>query len=211
MPSSWLTLDGNFPSFTGKESPKEQISKLSDYLFQLTDNLKYTLQNLGKDNWNTVALEQLSEDATKKLAEQFQNTLTQVQGLQNTLNGLSGRVKTAEENIADQEERLKAAEENLAFLQATPEDHETRLRQLETDAGAAQVEMENHESRLEELEQARDDTAADVDELQQAMSNISDIIQSEDGKATFGGEGKEVHLVGSVYINGVLYGGEGVE
>ncbi len=197
MPSNWLTVDSNFPSFTGRESPKEQVMKLSDYLFQLTDNLKYTLQNLGKDNWNAVALEQLSEDATKKLAEQIQNTMTQVQRLQNTvdqISGLTGRMGDAEENITylqkdmeDHGDRIKSLEENMAFLEEVPQDHESRIEQLEELNGGA---------------------AVDIDELQQSVSNISDIVKSEENKATFGGEGKEVHLVGTIYINGKPYGGD---
>lgn len=46
MSKSWMTIENDFPSFTGRESPQEMISKLTDYLFKLTNQLKYTLQNL---------------------------------------------------------------------------------------------------------------------------------------------------------------------
>ena len=61
MPSNWLYIDTNFPTFTGKESPNDKISTIQNYLFMLVEQLRYTLHNLDTANMNLTALEQYSK------------------------------------------------------------------------------------------------------------------------------------------------------
>ena len=80
MGSNWLAVDSNFPSFTGRESPTEQIRALHNYLFCLKEQLQYSLNNLTADNWNTDALDSLTADAKEQLRigiSSMTNQLTQ--------------------------------------------------------------------------------------------------------------------------------------
>ena len=45
MPSNWLYIDTNFPSFTQKESVNDKVETMQDYLFMLVEQLRYTLHN----------------------------------------------------------------------------------------------------------------------------------------------------------------------
>lgn len=59
MPSNWLYIDTNFPTFTGEESPNEKITTIQNYLYMLVEQLRYTLRNLGTSNFNAAELAKL--------------------------------------------------------------------------------------------------------------------------------------------------------
>lgn len=69
----------------------------------------------------------------------------------------------------------------------------------------AEEMLDAHEQALyeliDELEQARQD----IEQLQELLP-LLELISAAGGVLTLGGEGKTVHLKGTVYINGVLQG-----
>lgn len=50
MPSGFLSVDTNFPALTG--DTERDMKKILNYLFMLTEQLRYTLYNLSPDNFN---------------------------------------------------------------------------------------------------------------------------------------------------------------
>lgn len=54
MSIDFKSLD-EFPTFTGEESPQEQIRQLQNYLFSMKESIRYLLSNLGVDNMNPTA------------------------------------------------------------------------------------------------------------------------------------------------------------
>lgn len=58
MPSNWLYIDTNFPSFTQKESVNDKVETMQDYLFMLVEQLRYTLHNLDLSNMNKTATDE---------------------------------------------------------------------------------------------------------------------------------------------------------
>ena len=213
MPSNWFSIDSNFPSFTGEETPEQQIRALHNYLFQLREGLQYSLQNLTADNFNTAALQNLSDAQKNEVANQLQKVYTllnqmstEIDSLSGRVSGtesLSGRVTTAESKIDDLEEWTDAAEQQIGDLQRrvdtaeeAAEDLVGRVKQLEDDQTLEQLqEAVTGEGGLQEQ----------VRTAQQDLRQISGIVQvAEDGSATVGAEGKALRLVGQIYINGVL-------
>ena len=129
MPSNWQSIDMNFPSFTGEESPKEQIRQLHNYLFQLRQGLQYSLQNLGLKNFNAAGLKELTEAQKQDVTVLLQGITQAVNNLSGELNSLSGRVRDVEKlsgQIADIEEWTAAAETQLKDL----DDRITALEQI---------------------------------------------------------------------------------
>jgi hypothetical protein len=59
MRNDILTIDAHFPVFTGNETPQQQIRMIYDYLFQMQQSLQYTLRNLGRENFNKTAMEEM--------------------------------------------------------------------------------------------------------------------------------------------------------
>lgn len=242
MPSNWLSFDSNFPSFTGEETPEQQIRALHNYLFQLREGLQYSLQNLTADNFNTAALQNMT-DAQKnevtiqleKVYSQLNQMTTEIDRLSGRVSGtenLSGRMTTAEgeitalkgrttlteENIEDLADRTTAAETDIDDLQGRMDTVESDIGSLKGRATIIEGNVENLAGRVKQLED--DQTLDDLQEAvtgegglqdqvaaaKQELEKISGAVQVAEGDSvTVGSEGKPLHLVGQVYINGALY------
>lgn len=203
MPSNWLSIDTSFPSFTGEESPKEQIRALHDYLFQLRQGLQYSLQNLTAENFNAAALENMNATQKDQVAQELRKVyarLDQVAAQVDSLGGrvsdtegVSARVSEAEQDIDDLEEWTGAAEEQLGDLSG-------RLETLE------QSEDRKTLQELQGLVTGEGGIQERVTALEGETEKLSTAIQvAEDGSVTLGSEGKDLYLVGQIFINGVLY------
>lgn len=156
MPSNWSMVDNNFPTFTGNETAREQVRLLSNYLFALTEQLKYNLANLDTSNWNQKAMQAFQKDTTKDVEKDLQK-----QG--QTLEGMDKTLKSMTEAL----EKLTKTSDSLAKWK-------------------------------EEMEPVLTDMKKMVD----ALTGVVQI--GEDGSAVIGTEGKELRLMGTVYVNGVL-------
>ena len=80
MPSNWLTIDAKMPTFTGRETPEEMVKALTDYIFELTNQLKYQLRHLDISNWDKNALDNYTEESTseiQKAIEQLKRTISE--------------------------------------------------------------------------------------------------------------------------------------
>ncbi len=99
MPSNWLYIDTNFPSFTQKESDGEKIETMQDYLFMLVEQLRYTLHNLDLSNMNKTAADEFVKQITDPIYGEIKDAegnITQLQatatGLQASISNLNGSV-----------------------------------------------------------------------------------------------------------------------
>lgn len=157
MPNAWAMIDTSFPTFTGKETYREQVGALQDYLYLVVEELKYQLANLNVKNWNKVALETFQKDTTAE-------TDKQVMLLQEQLNNITNRITSLNTSLGQLMEKTDSMEEELPKL-------------------------------WEELELL----GGDIDSL-------TAIIQPDgNGGATIGKEGKDIRILGNLYINGTLY------
>lgn len=123
MPSNWMSVDNNFPSFAGKENPTEQIRKIHNYLFCLKDELKFMLQNLTADNWNSAEWDKLAEDAQSAVLSQVTamgNQVSELKGLtsqtQARVTDLSIKVSSLEGSDAEIREWLAALDQAVVEL-----------------------------------------------------------------------------------------------
>lgn len=135
MPSNWQSIDTNFPSFTGEETAKEQITALHNYLFQLRQGLQYSLQNLGLKNFNAAGLKELNEAQKQDVSVLLQGVTKSINALSGEVNNLAGRIRDTDKmagQIADIEEWTGAAEEQLQELNNRLSELEQILK-VETD------------------------------------------------------------------------------
>lgn len=215
MGSNWLAVDSNFPSFTGRESPTEQIRALHNYLLCLKEQLQYSLNNLTADNWNTAALDSLTADAKEQLRlgiASMTNQLTQMQAQINDLqkkvaNGveLDSRVTATEESITYLEEDVQALAEQAMQMQQDLSDHEQRLADQEAAMAAVMEQVAGIEADMVSLDEELSSLLEALPALQETVSALEQIVSfNEDGSVTIGKEGAVLHLVGQIYLNGVL-------
>ena len=126
MPSNWLYIDTNFPSFTQKESDGEKIETMQDYLFMLVEQLRYTLRNLDLKNMNKAAMNGFLQNIREPIYAKIEDTNKNVNELSITAQGLSARISSAEGNITQLgaradglAARISSAEGNITQLGAT--------------------------------------------------------------------------------------------
>ena len=196
MPNNWLAVDSNLPNLSKAQNPKEQIMLLFDYMVSLTQQLRYSLQNLSVSNWNTTALNELKKTVGESALAAVEQLRTQLNQLRITIGGYSGEIESIENTISLLEASRDEAQENIQTLQEDAAANEIRiddLEQLITGEGG--------------IEQQLADLQTQFDEMMQQL----DLIQETESGLQIGGEGKEVRLVGNVYINGVLLEQEGTE
>lgn len=217
MPSNWMSIDNNFPSFTGQETPQQQIAALHNYLFQLREGLQYSLRNLTVENFNATALQNLTDAQKTEITEQLQQVYNLLNGLSSEVSRLSSRV-TGIENLSG---RVTSVETEVIFLGKDTADLQQRMIRAETDLadhvgriGVTETDILELKSRAEDLAVIEDEVYGEGGLREQAEQNIEQIrtlmgaVQvADDGSATFGSAGKTLHLVGEIYINGVLYEG----
>lgn len=116
MPSNWLYIDTNFPSFTQKESASDKIETMQDYLFMLVEQLRYTLHNLDLSNMNKTAAEGFVKTITQPIYAEIKNAEGNITQLGVTADGLAARIGDAEGNITQLQATAKGLQASVSNL-----------------------------------------------------------------------------------------------
>lgn len=66
MPGGFASLDTSFPNLEG-QTTEQKLRALTDYLYQLLEQLRYTLHNLGIENMNDEALKEIITMSAKQI------------------------------------------------------------------------------------------------------------------------------------------------
>lgn len=165
MPSNWLYIDTNFPSFTQKESDGEKIETMQDYLFMLVEQLRYTLRNLDLKNMNKAAMNGFLQNIREPIYAKIEDTNKNVNELSITAQGLSERISSAEGNIT----QLGATADGLA---ARIGDAEGNITQLQATATGLQASVSNLNGSVTNL-------TADVNGIRATVSTKIDATQAQ--------------------------------
>ena len=116
MPNAWSMIDTSFPTFTGRESYREQVGALQDYLYLVVEELKYQLANLNTKNWNKTALETFQKDTTAETDEQVKLLQEQLLSVINRITALNSSLSQLTERVGNAEEELPKLWEGLELL-----------------------------------------------------------------------------------------------
>ena len=116
MPSNWLYIDTNFPSFTQKESVNDKVETMQDYLFMLVEQLRYTLHNLDLSNMNKTAADEFVKQITDPIYGDIKDAEGNITQLQATAQGLSARIGDAEGNITQLQATAKGLQASVSNL-----------------------------------------------------------------------------------------------
>lgn len=126
MPSNWLYIDTNFPSFTQKESVNDKVETMQDYLFMLVEQLRYTLHNLDLSNMNKTATDEFVKQITDPIYGEIKDAEGNITQVALVAEGLAARIGDAEGSITQLgvtadglAARISSAEGNITQLQAT--------------------------------------------------------------------------------------------
>ena len=101
MPSNWLYIDTNFPSFTQKESVNDKVETMQDYLFMLVEQLRYTLHNLDLSNMNKTAADEFVKQITDPIYGDIKDAEGNITQLQATAQGLSSSISNLNGSVTN--------------------------------------------------------------------------------------------------------------
>ena len=73
MPSNLLTADTTFPTLTREQSTDEKFDKITSYLYMLLEQLRYSMGNLDKDNFNAAGLDEIANIITEPVYVQLKD------------------------------------------------------------------------------------------------------------------------------------------
>ncbi len=96
MPGSIFAADIGFPSFGAGESTEQRLDTVTNYLYMLLEQLRYTLANIGRENINDAAFEDMSEVITHPLAIRVGDAEGNISSLQQWADGLVLSVENGE-------------------------------------------------------------------------------------------------------------------
>ena len=126
MPSNLLTADTTFPTLTQEQSTDEKFEKITSYLYMLLEQLRYSMGNLDKENFNDAGLEEIANIITEPVYVQLKDDEANIAALTVTAAGLGARLSDAEGNISTLQQtatsltsRISDAEGNISSLTQT--------------------------------------------------------------------------------------------
>ena len=126
MPSNLLTADTTFPTLTQEQSTDEKFEKITSYLYMLLEQLRYSMGNIDKENFNDAGLEEIANIITEPVYVQLKDDEANIAALTVTAAGLGARLSDAEGNITQLTatttsltSRISDAEGNISSLTQT--------------------------------------------------------------------------------------------
>lgn len=108
MPSNLLTVDTAFPSFTNEQTTDQKLDVVTNYLYMLMEQLRYTLANLGMGNFNGAELSELGMTITQPLYVQLEDLSGNLAELELTAENISTRIEDAEGDISTIDQYAKS-------------------------------------------------------------------------------------------------------
>lgn len=166
MPSNWLYIDTNFPSFTQKESDGEKIETMQDYLFMLVEQLRYTLRNLDLKNMNKAAMNGFLQNIREPIYAKIEDTNKNVNELSITAQGLSTRISSAEGNIT----QLGARADGLA---AEIKNAKGDITQLGARADGLAARISSAEGNITQLGATANGLSARISSNEGSITNLT--------------------------------------
>lgn len=125
MPSAWSLIDASFPTFTGDERVRDQMSVVLNYMFMLAEGLKYQLSNLNAQNFNSTALKNIQiettadvEDALEQLIEELSTVKNSVSSLRTSVGRLENWQESASTQLSELNDKQTEFSNQLGAIQA---------------------------------------------------------------------------------------------
>lgn len=140
MPSNMLTTDTSFPQLTDKQTTDEKFSVITNYLYMLLEQLRYSMANLGRENFNDAEFNSIANIITEPVYLQLKDVDGNLASLTITAEQLISRMTDAEGNISVLQQtadsltsRVSDTEGNVSVLQQTAQALSTQISNAEGD------------------------------------------------------------------------------
>ena len=132
MPGTLFDTDTSFPRFTGEETDSEKIQKLQDYLYQLAENFRYLMSNLGIENFNAAELEELGATIRKPVLVAVEKTGERITNIETNIGrdikGIKTQVTEIDKDVETNKTTIEQTSKMIALVvKSTTIDGETKF------------------------------------------------------------------------------------
>ena len=159
MPSNILTTDTSFPNLNGNQSTDEKFRLITNYLYMLLEQLRYSMANLGLENFNEKEFDDIVNLITEPVYVQLSDLEGNVSSLTVTAEQLNSRMSDAEGNISTLQQtsnsfstQITDLQGNVSTLQQTSQAFNVRLTNAEGDLAQVTVTVNGITQSVSDLE-----------------------------------------------------------
>ena len=181
MPSSLQTLDTAFPKIDEHQTTEENLNQVVNYLYMLLENLRYTLGNLGEDNFNDTELDSIGKLITEpvwaRIADDEGNIHTlnvTAENLLSQINGINGNISTLQQTAETLSSRITTADGNISTLTQTANSLSSKISDAEGNISSLTQTVNGLGSKISSAE-------GNISTLQQTANSLSSKISTAEG------------------------------
>ena len=190
MPSSLQTLDTAFPKIDNHQTTEENFNQVVNYLYMLLENLRYTLGNLGEDNFNDAELDSIGKLITEPVWARIaddegnihtlnvtaQNLLSQVSDLDGNLSALQQTAETLSSRITTADGNISALTQTANSLSSKISDAEGNISSLSQTVNGLSSKITTAEGNISSLQQTAGTLSTKVSNVEGSISTLTQTV-----------------------------------
>lgn len=155
-----------FPNFKGSETTEEKVDQITNYLYMLVEQLRYSMANVGKENFNETEFDNIVNLITEPVYLQLSDDLGENRAyIEAEANKLTARIEGV----------------NEALSKAQGETNET-VAQLQLSVNGFDTKVESLSGQYTQLQQTVNGFNATVGEINGQYSSITQNVASISAK-----------------------------
>lgn len=181
MPSSLQTLDTAFPKIDDHKTTEENFNQVVNYLYMLLENLRYTLGNLGEDNFNDTELESLAKLIREPIWARIEDNEGNIHTLNVTAENLlsqvsdiNGNISTLQQTAETLSSRITTADGNISALTQTANSLSSKISDAEGNISSLTQTVNGLGSKISSAE-------GNISTLQQTANSLSTKVSNAEG------------------------------
>ena len=190
MPSSLQTLDTAFPKIDDHQTTEENFNQVVNYLYMLLENLRYTLGNLGEDNFNDTELDSIGKLITEPVWARIadnegnihtlnvtaENLLSQVSDLDGNLSALQQTAETLSSRITTADGNISSLTQTAESLSSKISDAEGNISSLSQTVNGLSSKISTAEGNISSLQQTAGTLSTKVSNVEGSVSTLSQTV-----------------------------------
>lgn len=184
MPTSFQMLEQSLPRADDKRGLGERVDSIYGYLFQLIELLRYTLDNLGADNFNDKELSDLSDMISEPIYKRVEDAEGNISELSQNANMIMARLSDDEGNISSLiltsnslSSRITNAEGSISNLTQMANSLTSRISNTEGEVSSLSQTVGSFSSRISNAE-------GEVSSLYQTVNGMALTVTNGESSST---------------------------
>lgn len=182
MPSNLLTADTSFPNLTDSQSTDEKFGIVTNYLYMLLEQLRYSLSNLGISNFNDAELESLVNLITEPVYIQLQDVEGNVSSLYVEANNLTSRIQSAEGEISTLQQTATSLTSQITTLDGDVSTLQQTATSLTSKISNAEGEISTLQQTTTGLSSKVSNAEGNITSLQQTVGSLTTTVSNQSGE-----------------------------